>query len=160
MRHLAALSMVIALWFATGCTATNQRASGPPKETAAAETTAPESCPNRAHVDVATQFPELEGTSASARLYGLVFGEYPLKAGHEIKIAWRMTGNGPLRLRAIGPQNQRISPQWGPEPHGSSNWSRPGDEWGSGFRFTRKGCWAVEATRGQATETVTVLVTG
>lgn len=30
---------------------------------------------------------------------------------------------------------------WGPEAHVSSNYVRPGDEWGTGFSFETPGCW-------------------
>ena len=34
-----------------------------------------------------------------------------------------------------------------PEAHGASNYHRPGDEWGTGFRFGMSGCWHVHLTR-------------
>ena len=32
-------------------------------------------------------------------------------------------------------------------PGGESNYRRPGDEWGTGFRFTGSGCWHIHLTR-------------
>lgn len=89
--------------------------------------------------------PEIEGTSANASLWVLLF--QPLTTGQDIKMAWRMTGSGRLHLVAIGSQGQQVRPDWGPEAHLSSNWNRPGDEWGAGFTFSVAGCWDMHATR-------------
>jgi hypothetical protein len=103
--------------------------------------------------------PEFKGRSdSSVSLYGLIFSAYPLPAGREDKIVWRMTGKGLVRFTATGPQGQRVAPVWGPEPHGSSDFARPGDEWGTAFRFPTRGCWTVHATRGTASATAALLV--
>lgn len=106
------------------------------------------------------RFTELQG-SGSESLFGLVFAPYPLRGTDAtVKIVWRMTGTGPLSLVAIGPDGRRVPPEWGPEGHPSSSWNRPGDEWGSGFRFTTPGCWNVVATRGARTARTAVTVVG
>ena len=89
--------------------------------------------------------PEVQATSANGSLWLLLFGN--TKVGVDLKIVWRMTGTGDLHLVAIGPQGQRVAPDWGPEAHGSSNWNRPGDEWGAGFTMPVAGCWDLHATR-------------
>ncbi len=89
--------------------------------------------------------PEVQATSANGSLWLLLFGETTV--GVDLKIVWRMTGAGNLHLVAIGPQGQRVSPDWGPEAHDSSNWNRPGDEWGAGFTIPAAGCWDLRATR-------------
>ncbi|HLW00030.1 MAG TPA: hypothetical protein VKT82_15280 [Ktedonobacterales bacterium] len=89
--------------------------------------------------------PEVHGTSANGSLWLLLFGD--TKVGVDLKIVWRMTGTGDLHLIAIGPQGQRVAPDWGPEAHGGSNWNRPGDEWGAGFTMPVVGCWDLRATR-------------
>lgn len=45
-------------------------------------------------------FPEVRGTGNEATLYGLIMAtsQRPVFAGEEVKIVWRMTGSGPLRL--------------------------------------------------------------
>lgn len=97
--------------------------------------------------------------SGSGSLFGLVFGGYPARAdGSTTKIAWRMTGSGPLVLLATDPDGHRLPATFGPEPHTGSNWSRPGDEWGSGFTFTSPGCWTINATRLAAAASLQVLV--
>jgi hypothetical protein len=78
----------------------------------------------------------------------------------QLKIAWRMTGRGPLRLLAIGPGGVRVHPLWGPERHGSSTWNRPGAEWGSGFVLRKKGCWQLHASRGASQGNVWLVVAG
>jgi hypothetical protein len=98
-------------------------------------------------------FPEVQGTGRGAELWGLVMmrGVYPpFPVGDEVKVVWRMTGTGPLRLTLTGPDGRVHRLLWGPEEHGGSSYDRPGGEWGSGFRFTEPGCWHVRATRGAA----------
>ena len=70
-----------------------------------------------------------------------------MPAGRETKVVFRMTGSGELSIRAVGPTGQQLSPQWGPEGHGGSNWQRPGDEWGTGWVFPAPGCWTIRAAR-------------
>lgn len=81
-----------------------------------------------------------------ATLWALFFAPKAV-AGQEIKIVWRMTGDGDLTMDAVGPDGETTKPSWGPEPHGSSSYRRPGDEWGTGWVFPTKGCWTVNAVR-------------
>ena len=46
----------------------------------------------------------------------------------------------------------------GPDAHLSSNWAKPGDEWGAGYVFTAPGCWDLRAIRGKATADVWISV--
>jgi hypothetical protein len=93
-------------------------------------------------------FPEVRGTARDAELWGLLFVRAtPLRAGDEVKIVWRMTGEGPLRIRAAHPDGTAAERVWGPEEHGGSSWRRPGQEWGTGFVFPKPGCWKVELSR-------------
>lgn len=102
--------------------------------------------------------PEFKGHSeSSVTLYGLLFARYPLPAGQVSKIAWRMTGSGNMRFAATGPRGQRIAPAWATLHYGSS-WHRPGEEWGTGFRFPAPGCWTVRVTRGTSAATASLLV--
>ena len=101
---------------------------------------------------------ELQG-SGSESLFALVFAPYPLRGtSATVKIVWRMTGTGPLSLWAVSPTGHRVAPDWGPKPHDGSSWNKPGDEWGSGFRFGSQGCWTVYAMRGSKTAQVEVSV--
>ena len=91
---------------------------------------------------------EVQGTGQGATLYGLVMTvSGAVRAGEEVKIVWRMTGSGPLHLSSVSPDGTSRSPVWGPEPHGSSNYHRPGDEWGVGYQFPTPGCWHLRAER-------------
>ncbi len=93
---------------------------------------------------------EVRGTVSSGTLYGLLLGpaRAPLHAGDELKIVWRMTGDGPLKVRFVGPDGKRHALAFGPTAHGAgSSYQRPGDEWGTGFRFTTPGCWHIRLTR-------------
>jgi hypothetical protein len=72
----------------------------------------------------------------------------------DVKIVWRITGTGVLHLVTVDPNGRQHRLQWGPELHTGSNYTRPGDEWGAGYRFTEPGCWTLRATRGAASANV------
>jgi hypothetical protein len=83
-------------------------------------------------------------------VWGLVLGpgSIPPQRGDQLKIVWRVTGDGPLRVVFTGPDGKRRPLVFGPERHGESTYHRPGDEWGTGFRFTATGCWHIHVARG------------
>jgi hypothetical protein len=91
-------------------------------------------------------FPEVQGTSGNVELWGLIFGPVPMPHGKEQKIVWRMTGEGPLEIKATLPDGTSAKRVW-LEEHGGSSWQRPGYEWGTGFVFPKRGCWKVELKR-------------
>jgi hypothetical protein len=78
--------------------------------------------------------------------------------GKQTKIVWRLGGSGGLDLVAIAPDGTQVEPDWLEAHTGSSTWTRPGDEWGSGFTFTQTGCWDIHATRGAASGDVWLVV--
>ncbi|WP_188190534.1 hypothetical protein [Nonomuraea sp. SYSU D8015] len=125
-------------------------ASAPPQTSASSPSAVVtgEGC-NGTQVLLGNGFPEVRGTAEGAELWGLLFtkGPPPLPRGEEVKIVWRMTGEGPLQIRATLPDGTRAKLAWGPEEHGGSSWRRPGQEWGTGFVFPERGCWKVELTR-------------
>lgn len=149
-----AVALVLAL---CGCTAAAPP-PGPPSVAASPRAPSPspsDGCPATLAGD------EVQGSAPSGTtLWGLLFSDYPLPRASEVKIVWRMTGDGDLTLGASGPGGRHVRPVWGPEPHGGSSWDRPGAEWGSGFRFPVAGCWTVEAARGGVTATAPLLVRG
>jgi hypothetical protein len=98
--------------------------------------------------------PEVRGISRRGTLWALLFYPPPAKAGVTEKIVLRMTGKGPIHLVGIGPDGQRITPTWGPEAHMGSSWTRPGAEWGTGWRFPTAGCWHLHARRMHASGNV------
>jgi hypothetical protein len=87
--------------------------------------------------------------SSTAQLWGLALGpgEVPPRAGDELKIVWRMTGSGPLRIVFTAPDGRQRPLVFGPEAHSASSYHRPGDEWGTGFRFATHGCWHIHLAR-------------
>ena len=89
------------------------------------------------------------GTVTDGSLYGLLFVEPPIATGEEVKIVWRMTGRGNLHVEASH-EGSTATITFGPEPHASSNWNRPGAEWGTGFRFPQPGCWTLRLQRGDS----------
>src|SRR5690606_33564839 len=93
-------------------------------------------------------FPEVRGTAEGAELWALLFVRAtPLKRGDEVKAVGRITGGGPLTVRASLPGGTKAKLIWGPEEHGGSSWRKPGQEWGTGFVFPKAGCWKIELTR-------------
>jgi hypothetical protein len=90
---------------------------------------------------------EVRGEAEGAELWALVSRGLPLRAEERVKIVWRMTGSGPLKLVAEGPGGERVRPAEEPQKHAGSTWQRPGEEWGSIFVFPEAGCWTVRATR-------------
>jgi hypothetical protein len=153
----ARLSWVLAavLVAASGC----QGAEHPvPQESSPAPSVAVSTSPSSGD----SQSDEREGRASGATLWAQFFftDESGVRAGTEIKIVWRMTGAGDLSMSATGPDGRVITPAWGPLPHGDSSWSRPGDEWGTGWLFPKPGPWTVHATRaGGGTGDLTVQVT-
>jgi hypothetical protein len=104
----------------------------------------------------------VRGTGHGLQAWGLIFSRKrypPLRAGQELKIVWRVTGSGPLRLAVSDPGGAERALVWGPEPHGGSTYRRPGDEWGAGYRLDRPGCWRLRLARGAATADVWLRVT-
>jgi hypothetical protein len=98
---------------------------------------------------------EVFGTAVGGQLWALFFrGEWASPdasvlagvVGKEVKIVFRMTGFGTFDIAAVAPDGARIGPTWGPVFHPSSTWTRPGREWGTGFVFTKPGCWRIHAT--------------
>ncbi len=91
----------------------------------------------------------MRGVGTDAQLWGLALGpgHVPPRVGDELKVVWRMTGAGPLRISFTSPAGTRQPLVFGPEAHAASNYHRPGDEWGTGFRFTTAGCWHIHFAR-------------
>jgi hypothetical protein len=101
----------------------------------------------------------LRGTATGGELWALLGGgQLPEPKGSQVKIIWRMTGAGELHISTTGPTGRIIQPDWGPQPHGGSNWNRPGDEWGVGFTFPVAGCWDVHAVRNDMSGDVYIMV--
>jgi hypothetical protein len=65
----------------------------------------------------------------------------------QTKIIWRLIGSGELSLVATAPDGSYRKPDWLDPHEGPSTWTRPGNEWGSGWTFTQTGCWHIHATR-------------
>lgn len=85
--------------------------------------------------------------TVKGNLWALPMGQLPAATGRELKIVWRATGTGALTLRAELAGQPEVDPSWGPEYHTSSNFDRPGEEWGSGFVLPAAGCWKITAMR-------------
>ena len=147
--HWRALLLIVAVTLAA-CSTDHHRTTGSTTSTPKAppaESRVPCATPSRFGVSGATN--EVRGASADASVWGLALGpgHIPPRAGDELKIVWRMTGTGPLRVTVAAPDGTPRSLVFGPEPHGASSFDRPGDEWGTGIRFDTAGCWRIHLAR-------------
>jgi hypothetical protein len=138
---------------AAGCATAGDRTTTAPTPAPAADPPsalasgpAGKTCGGTAMFVSSTGFREVRGESVDAELWGLLFAEVPFEAGAEVKIVWRMTGEGPLRAVASRADGREAELVW-LEDHGGSSWRRPGHEWGTGWVFPEAGCWKVELTR-------------
>jgi hypothetical protein len=101
----------------------------------------------------------MQGQATHAELWALFFADpQSIHIGQEVKIVWRMTGSGSFQIIARHTKGIRTRPIWGPEEHGGSSWHRPGDEWGTGFKFSTTGCWNLHATRNKAAGDIWIMV--
>ncbi|MBA2680481.1 MAG: hypothetical protein H0U76_19060 [Ktedonobacteraceae bacterium] len=107
----------------------------------------------------ADQLPEMQGKATSGELWALFFADpQSIRVGQEVKVVWRMTGSGNFQIVARHAKGIQMQPSWGPEGHGGSSWHRPGDEWGTGFKFSSTGCWNLHATRDKAAGDIWIMV--
>jgi hypothetical protein len=112
--------------------------------------------PASAIMNSAIGLPEIRGTGRGMEVWALLFGD--LKARNDQKIVWRLTGEGDPQFTTVGPQGEHARVVFGPTAHGSSNWQRPGDEWGIGFNFQMAGCWDLHVSRGKAVGDVWLII--
>ena len=103
---------------------------------------------------------EVIGVATDATIYGLLFPTEPLpvRAGDELKIVWRMTGEGDLTVSYDSPDGRPAMLTFGPEAHAGSSYERPGDEWGTGFKFDEPGCWHIHLERAEGSGDVWIAV--
>jgi hypothetical protein len=111
----------------------------------AVTTTAPPDCDSLTPIRAG----EVQAVATDATVYGLVFMTHsaPIRAGEDVKIVWRMTGQGDLSVTSVSPSDRPGTLTFGPEPHSGSTYDRPGDEWGTGFLFDEPGCWHIHLQR-------------
>lgn len=91
-------------------------------------------------------------------MFVALFTTSAIAAGVETKIVWRITGTGPARFSATGPDFRAVGPTWGPEGHGGSNLTEPGEEWGTGFAFPTRSCWTIHVARDDVNGSLSLLV--
>jgi hypothetical protein len=93
-------------------------------------------------------------------IWALAQGQVPPRVGDSLKVVWRVTGSGPLRITFTSPSGKPKALDFGPEPHLVSTFHHPGDEWGAGFGFDAPGCWKIRLAREGARATVQLTVAG
>lgn len=101
---------------------------------------------------------EVRAASATLETWALLYEASPWTAGQEVKVVWRSTGAGDFEVVAVGPQSQQVEPVSGPEEHVSSNWVKPGEEWGTFFRLDEPGEWVLRVNRGPNTASLPITV--
>lgn len=99
-----------------------------------------------------------EATAQGGEAWALPIGPVPPSSNEDWKVVWRVTGEGDLRVEALDPDGVSHAPIAGPIRHDSSNFDRPGDEWGTFFRFTTPGCWELSVQRDAVAASVRLLV--
>jgi hypothetical protein len=92
-------------------------------------------------------------------IWSLAFGPVPPKVGDQLKVVWRVTGSGPLKIHFTNPAGKRKRLEAGPTIHVSSNFNHPGDEYGTVFGFDEPGCWTIKLSRSNVKATVRVTAT-
>jgi hypothetical protein len=155
-RPTVVLTAAAALGIVTLVACTGSAHQSPSRASSPGGSGTPVACTSASPIRVTKVGAEVRGTGHGATLYGLLMTTRPLpvRAGESVKIVWRMTGSGSLRLTASGPHGRRIGLQWGPDFHTGSDYHRPGQEWGAGYRFPTPGCWDLHARRSTATADV------
>lgn len=92
--------------------------------------------------------PEIQATMRSdGELWALLFFRQA-RANEEVKIVWRITGDGQFTAEARHEDGTVVAPSKGPTAHPGSNWERPGLEWGTLFTFPKTGCWTLTGLLG------------
>jgi hypothetical protein len=150
----ATVVVLIVLGAACSSSPRADRATPVPTAPGVIEPARRETCPNPSRFGVGGAANELRGSSTNGELWGLVLGpgHVPPHLGDELKIVWRMTGSGPLRVAFAAPDGISRPLVFGPEAHAAgSSYHRPGDEWGTGFRFDASGCWHIHLARNDTT---------
>lgn len=97
--------------------------------------------------------------ATSGRAWALAFGALPATVGQDLKVVWRVTGRGRLRVTFRDPSGARRPLEFGPDEHSGSSFEHPGREWGTGFAFDAPGCWTVRVARTGTVATVGIPVT-
>jgi hypothetical protein len=97
--------------------------------------------------------------SERGTFWALAQGQVPPEVGESLKVVWRVTGTGPLRVTFTSPSGKPKTLDFGPERHLASTFRHPGKEWGTGFGFDTPGCWKIRVAREGAQATVRLTAT-
>ena len=98
-----------------------------------------------------------EADATGGEAWALPFGPVPVRMDTEWKLVWRMTGEGDFGVTAVDPDGGEHGPV-DVTRHEGSNFNRPGEEWGTVWRFPSGGCWTLEAERGDTRATLRIPV--
>lgn len=138
-----ALPVLATVLLLAGCT------SAPPVPTPSGAPDGAAGCAPASPITNDGSFPEVRGTPTrgDTSLYGWIMADTnPIRVGSDVKVVWRMVGEGDLKVQLVAPDGTEHPLSWGPEEHGGSNYDRPGREWGTGFVLDAIGCWQLNFT--------------
>ena len=113
---------------------------------ATAATTEPQdapACATSKGTNALRTFTDVRVPSTRGTVWAVAQGRVPPEVGDTLKVVWRVTGSGPLRVTFTSPSGTSKALDFGPEPHLASTFRHPGDEWGTGFGFDAPGCWKI-----------------
>jgi hypothetical protein len=100
-----------------------------------------------------------QGSGRGVEMWVLIFNtEAEIHAKKELKVVVRFTGPEDTVITAIGPSGSVVTPVWGPEYHGGSNFEHPGSEFGTGWVFPAAGCWTLHAVNSDGVGELTLRV--
>jgi hypothetical protein len=144
MRRVASISVIVVLGVAV---VSGEAASTPPNDT---------TCKRAAALNggQGLRIPARGGT-----VWALPLGAAPASVETPLKIVWRVTGTGNLKVRLESPDGKRVPLAAEPTRHTSSSFQRPGAEYGTIFEFDQRGCWTIRLTRATTAATVRLSVT-
>jgi hypothetical protein len=133
---------------------------GPGRDSAASSSTGVPSAAGTCWTPTPDEEGAFDADASGGAVNALVSGSLPPRTDSELKIVWRVTGEGEPTVSAERPDGSAGVLTFGPEAHPASNFDRPGDEWGTGFRFDMPGCWHLDVRRGAVHARVPIRVVG
>lgn len=154
MTTAAASLATVLLVVLSGCTASNDAPTPPPSSARSPLVTGSTADARCSPSPRASGDGVLRGESKEGQLWALGGSA---NTGEQFKIVVKMTGTGEMSSTAIGPDGSRLPPDE-IVMHPSSNFNRPGDEWGVFYSFDRPGCWRLTFMRSDVRGVISLAV--
>lgn len=146
--YIRGVAVLVALALSVGPGCSPDGSNNPAEATSASCVESPQVPPDHA----------LRADAKGGEVWALPIGPFPAQSGELLKIVWRVTGSGDPSVTAVAPDGSSHPPVNGPIAHASSNFDRPGEEWGTFFEFPEPGCWRLFVRRGEVEGVVRIWV--